>query len=318
MDNFWIVTLFQIHLSSEKFEHLKLLALEQFNGIGIEEYSLSEAEVDEILGERSYSGGDLPMEVLDEVDLILSGKPINIRTFFNQEIEAKGFFEIVRSQFLCEAQIECRHVEDWNLEWKKHYSPIVVDENFLVLPSWINENFPNRYILKINPGMGFGTGSHETTFLCLQLFSQFINHGELKSVLDFGSGSGILGIAALKTNDSLEVDFYDIDLEANKNCDQNIQLNDLVQSKYRLLLPEYRSYLQPSYSMIFANILQNILIEEAKFLTSLLHKGGHIILSGLLNHQVDLIIELYSGLNMELISRVSKGDWSALVMEKKS
>ena len=148
-----------MHLSSDKFENLKLLALEQFHGLGIEEYSLSEAEVDEILGERSYSGGDLPLEVLDEVDRILAGKPINVRIFFNQENLAYAFFEIVKSEYLCEAQIEKATIQDWNAEWKRHYRPIIIDDQLIVTPSWDDSINSQNYNLKIYPGMGFGTGS---------------------------------------------------------------------------------------------------------------------------------------------------------------
>lgn len=317
MDNFWVVTLFNLELDTSALESMQGWALEEFSAVGIEEYSLSEAEVDEILGIRSYSGGDLPQEVLDEVDEVVLGKANHFRFYFTSLSDAEGFKKFVQTNILCEVQLEEAKNEDWNAEWRKHYSPIKIDNKLEVVPSWLEDyQSASEKQLFIYPGMGFGTGSHETTFLCLKLFTKYCLGTFFDNVLDFGSGSGILGLATLKFNEDLKVDFYDIDPEANKNCYQNAEINSLQEKKFRLLLPEYRHLLEKSYGVVFANILENILLLEKEALAQYTSINGHLIISGLLNYQAPGVIEEYKKLGLTMVEHISEGDWSAIIFKK--
>lgn len=315
MKTFWVVTLFHAEMGPGEWASVEELAVQKYSALGIEEYSLNEPEVDRILGERSYSGGDLPEEVLDEVENVVKNGPVTVRFFFEKESGARGFQSEISRNILGEIQVEEHPVEDWNAEWKKHYSPIVVNERLTVVPSWQKDfQLQSGEKIMINPGMGFGTGSHETTFLCLKLFTEKVS-GDVKTVLDFGSGSGILGLAALKFYPDALVDFYDIDPEANENCLQNAGINGLQDLKFRLLLPEVRDRLQPEYDVVFANILENILIQENDYLVSRVKKGGSLILSGLLKHQAAGIISLYKS-SLQFEAELTKGDWSALLFRR--
>lgn len=315
MNTFWIVTLFHAEMRPEDWPSLQELAISGYHAQGIEEYSLDEPEVDRILGERSYSGGDLPEDVLDEVEVVVKNGPVNVRYFFENESDARGFHQELGRRVLAESQIEECPVEDWNAEWKKHYSPIVVNDKLTIVPSWQKgHKVDSGEKILINPGMGFGTGSHETTFLCLKLFTEDVK-GAVQDVLDFGSGSGILGLAALKLNPEARVDFYDIDPEANENCFQNAEINSLADRKFRLLLPEVRHLLQPGYDTVFANILENILLDEKDYLLSVVKPGGTLILSGLLRHQSAGIITAY-GKSLTFVKELTRGDWSALLFRR--
>ena len=317
MDAFWIVTLFHYQPSDNERFRVEELALNDFEALGIEEFSLSEPEVDALLGERSYSGGDLPQEVLDEVEMKVLGGPINYRFFFSDVENAQNFLKTIRTEILCESQIEKHESQDWNAEWKKHYGPIKVNESFEIIPSWDKEyKSKAKESLYIYPGMGFGTGSHETTFLCLKLFTEHILKEKIETVLDFGSGSGILGLAVFKFFPDARVDFYDIDPEANKNCFQNAEVNQLEEKSFRLLLPEVRERLLPAYDVIFANILESILLVECENLVKMSKANGHLILSGLLRHQVPKIIETYARAGMKLVNHLEQGDWAALLFQK--
>ncbi len=317
MDYFWIVTVFHVQMRSNEVDLLRNSAMEEFSSIGIEEFSLSEAEVDSILGERSYSGGDLPQEVLDEVELNVASLPASLRFFFDDKKKASEFFEYVRREVLCEVQLEEALQEDWNAEWKKHYSPIKVNTQIEILPSWHQKEISSETKqISIYPGMGFGTGSHETTFLCLKLFTENLTFSDLDNVLDFGSVSGILGLSSMLFNGDTRVDFFDIDPEANKNCYQNAELNDLAERSFRLLLPEFRHLILPKYDLIFASILENILISESEYLVERMNRESYLILSGLLNHQVLGIVDLYSSKGLKLVKDTRKGDWGALLFKK--
>lgn len=315
MDTFYVVTLFHYQPSRGEWVSLESHAVNEFETIGIEEFSLNEPEVDELLGDRSYSGGDLPQEVLDEVeDRVLKG-PVNYRFFFNEKENASAFLKFVKTECLCESQLEAKQSEDWNAEWKKHYSPIRVNDQLEIVPSWVNDHkSQSKEQIFIYPGMGFGTGSHETTFLCLKLYTDHVLKNKVETALDFGSGSGILGLSVFKFFPEAKVDFYDIDPEANKNCYQNAEINHLQDKAFRLLLPEVREKLLPQYDVVFANILESILLLERDALIA--HTNGYLILSGLLRHQAKGIIDSYSSKGMRLIEHAEKGDWAALIFSK--
>jgi ribosomal protein L11 methyltransferase len=317
MDAFWVVTLFHFQPSPDQWGSVESMAINEFETMGIEEFSLNEAEVDAILGDRSYSGGDLPQSVLDEVENKVLAEPVNYRFFFSDVDQATAFHEKIKTLFLCESQLEKHQTQDWNAEWKKHYSPIRVNEKLEIIPSW-NKDFSSttEKQIFIYPGMGFGTGSHETTFLCLKLFTEKVLGKPIKTVLDFGSGSGILGLSVFKFYPDVRVDFYDIDPEANKNCYQNAEMNNLENHGFRLLLPEVRDKLLDEYDVVFANILESILTEERDALISHTKINGSLILSGLLKHQAENVLKLYTQKGMKLISHLEKGDWAALILER--
>lgn len=312
------MTLYNLQLDLDGMEELQGQAIHEFGAQGIEEYSLEESEVDAILGDRSYSGGDLPDELIEEVDLLMKSKPQHLRFYFEetQEADALNFYNYGKDKILCESDFQKADTQDWNAEWKKHYKAIPVHAELCIVPAWEKTASSAEKDLFINPGMGFGTGSHETTFLCLKLFMEELP--AFTNILDFGSGSGILGLAALKRNKKALVDFYDIDLEANKNCYHNAQINELDQLSFRLLLPTHRELIKGPYELIFANILQPILHLECLNLKELLPLQGKIILSGLLKHQVPETQELYEKSGYKTLKVEIKGDWGAILMEKNS
>lgn len=295
-------------------------AVEDFHCDGVEEFSLEEARVDEILGERAYSGGDIPETLIDEVQAAtIDQDAFTYKYFFYEgdfEANSAGFVFFIKENYpelsLYTAQ---RDFEDWNAEWKKFYNPIWVSDNLEIIPEWMSDTHikRSRTQVYIYPGMGFGTGTHETTFLCLVLYDQIQN--ELTSsdtCLDFGCGSGILGIAAMKTK-HLKTHFCDIDRSALENCTQNLVLNfdgKNIQGTELMLRDRYQA---KKYDLVFANILEHVLVSEKPTIVSSIKNGGYLIVSGILNHQVDTIVKTYA--HMERISVVSKGDWSALLFK---
>ncbi|MBC7713834.1 MAG: 50S ribosomal protein L11 methyltransferase [Rhizobacter sp.] len=295
-------------------------AVEDFGCDGVEEFSLEEARVDEILGERAYSGGDVPESLIDEVQAAtIDQDNFTYKYFFYEgdfENNSAEFVFFVKENYpelsLYTAQ---KDFEDWNAEWKKFYNPIFVSENLEIIPEWMALTHVNKSKTQvyIYPGMGFGTGTHETTFLCLVLFDQIQNQlNSTNTCLDFGCGSGILGIAAMKTK-HLQTHFCDIDRSAMQNCTQNLVLNFEGENLHGTELIIRDRYQPKKYDLVFANILEHVLISEKPVIVDSIKKGGHLIVSGILNHQVDNIIKNYS--HMEKISVATKGDWSAILFK---
>lgn len=308
-----------IHLREE----LNSYALEDFGCDGIEEFSLEESRVDEILGERAYSGGDIPESLLDEVEEATnSQEEVSYKYFFYEgefEENSKDFQIFIKENFPdIPTHLDQKSFEDWNTEWRKFYQPIIVSDKLEIIPEWLAETRKDSKAEKvlIYPGMGFGTGTHETTYLCLKLFDEisekFIPE---MNCLDFGCGSGILGIAAIKTK-NLPTLFCDIDRDALDNCAQNLVLNFKDKNLSGSSLVLRNRYVSSKYNLVFANILEQVLISEKETILNSLQSNGWLIVSGLLNPQVDSILNQYS--NLKLVKVISKGDWSAILFRNET
>ncbi|MBL6990035.1 MAG: 50S ribosomal protein L11 methyltransferase [Bacteriovoracaceae bacterium] len=305
---------------SDDMTKIKKAAFEQFDCQGMEEFSLDEADVDELLGERAYGGGDVPLEVLDDVENSIKYKNLYKYKFYFYDCIVDNFKSYVIESFpkinITTAQEPWK---DWNEEWMKEYKPITVTNKIKIVPSWYkfdgNQSEDDIYI---NPGMAFGTGGHETTFLCLKLIDS-IDESDLmhKSCLDFGCGSGILGITFLKLFKG-PVEFCDIDKKALDNCKQNLLLNfEKEDLDGQRLVSRERFVVEKKFQIVFANILEHILLEEKKILTDLVIPDGYLVTSGILNNQVTSLIDSYTKNNEFTVEqKLEKGEWSAILFKK--
>lgn len=302
-------------------ETVETEAMTTYESTGIEEFSIDEARVDELLGERSYSGADLPESVIDEVaDKVLSSTD-SVKGFYFESLEKANDFKDYLEKNSIHAHVEEKDVQDWNEEWKKSYSPILVTKALEIIPSWDKESYTSKATnqIYIYPGMGFGTGNHETTFLCLKLLFETSFNFENVSCMDFGCGSGILGLALRKIQSKSIIDLYDIDQGALDNCKQNVELNDINESNIRYQLPKDRENFLDNYDIVFANILKNVLEFESKSIISLVKRGGALIVSGLLDGQQEDIKSLYTSIDpgLSFKKELVKGDWVAVLFERK-
>lgn len=305
-----------------RLEEINALAMSDYCCDGIQEFSLDEPTVDEILGERAYSGGDIPTEVIDEVNDVARNEYLSLLYYFYESEtivqDAKIFKEYLTSIELVDSiELNERPWDDWNKEWRKFYSPIVVSDELVIVPEWLKSDstYRDENCIYIYPGMGFGTGEHETTYLCLKHFIEIQDQLSSESTcLDFGCGSGILGIAAIKKL-NMPVCFCDIDKLALNNCLQNIDLNFEGQNlEGTNLISRERFKSNIEYDIVFANILENVLLLEQQELEKSVKDGGYLIVSGLLNHQVDTIINSYK--SFKAVQTHSKKDWSAILFQK--
>lgn len=206
--------------------------------------------------------------------------------------------------------------KDWAEVWKEFYHPRPLGQKFVVCPSWLEyqpkEGEEERHLLHIDPGMAFGTGYHETTRLALELLESS-SRVEGGYVLDYGTGSGILAIAALL----LKADFveaYDYDPVAVEVAGQNISLHE-VEGGYSVgqasLAPE-----GTLCDLVVANIIADVLVECAPSLLARLKPGGDLILSGIIDYRLEELKELYLGLGCELKRELVGEDWRALLLTR--
>ncbi|MGA9532039.1 MAG: 50S ribosomal protein L11 methyltransferase, partial [Anaerolineales bacterium] len=195
--------------------------------------------------------------------------------------------------------------------------PIEVGRQLLVQPSWLEPEPSDRIVLKIDPGMAFGTGTHPTTLLCLQLLEDLIEPGS--TLVDLGSGSGILSIAGILLGASRAL-AYDVSDHAVEATRANAQVNGvserLVAEKGSLdeLLAAMERGLKPD--LIVANILAPILEEMlSSGLVSALRPGSMLVLSGILAEQLEGLRSAAVGHDLTVIEERSQSDWHALALK---
>ncbi|TDJ29189.1 MAG: 50S ribosomal protein L11 methyltransferase [Gammaproteobacteria bacterium] len=178
--------------------------------------------------------------------------------------------------------------QDWERAHLKYFKPIQCGKNLWVVPSWADPPDPDAINIRLDPGLAFGTGSHPTTALCLAWLSD--KNLNDQSVIDYGCGSGILAITACKLG-AAHVIAVDIDPQALSATRDNMNRNGIDPASFETCLPE-RMDLEVT-DLLIANILSGPLVELAEKLTSLVKKGGKILLSGILENQLDDITSAY-------------------------
>lgn len=175
--------------------------------------------------------------------------------------------------------------QDWVRLTQSQFDPIPISQRLWITPTWHECPNPAAVNIQLDPGLAFGTGSHPTTRLCLQWLDANLKGGE--SVMDYGCGSGILAIAAMKLGAG-SADGVDIDPQAMMASNQNAEQNQVVA---RFFLPNQEP--QQQYDVVVANILTNPLKALAPLLTGKIKPGGRIALSGILQEQADEVMAIY-------------------------
>lgn len=295
-------------------------AFKNYNCGGTQVFDFNEMQVDKLLGKEAYVGGELPQSIIDKIDHAQDSEHETHLFFFfepSYEDDASKFIEYL-TKFNLVAKSETKNWEDWNQEWRKYYKPIIVSDRLQVYPAWERPEGDSSSKIWINPGMGFGTGTHETTFLCLEFYGELIDSlgkGKLQ-VLDLGCGSGILGIAAKKFS-NCDVNFCDIDKDALDNCVENLNINFEEGSLVGCTVCSRERFESSiKYDLIFANILEPVLLMEQKEIMNVSKTGTELILSGVLEDQYQNIINAYQKDNWKLINKKQKNDWISLHMRK--
>lgn len=172
--------------------------------------------------------------------------------------------------------------KDWEREWMDNFQPIACGERLWVVPSWLPAPNETAINLKLDPGLAFGTGTHPTTYLCLSWLDRVISGKE--QLLDFGCGSGILGLAALKLG-AAHMDGIDIDPQAMTATRNNAELNGIASTAYSVTTTAQD--LKSEYDVVVANILAGTLCDLHKPIISHVKPGGKLALSGILSHQAE-------------------------------
>lgn len=214
-----------------------------------------------------------------------------LSALFDAEIDTASAMATVQSRFgnsLPDNRWEQLEDKDWEREWMLNYHPIRCGENLWICPSWQEPPEPEAVNLMLDPGLAFGTGTHPTTFLCLQWIEQ--QNMDSKQLIDYGCGSGILGIASLLLG-AKQVVGVDIDPQALLTTAENAKRNHLSADSMPVFLPGEHPP-EPADIML-ANILAGPLAELAPKLNALTKLGGRLCLSGILTTQAETVMAAY-------------------------
>lgn len=205
--------------------------------------------------------------------------------------------------------------EDWNRHWKKHFKPFKLTNRLVIKPSWEEyEKLPHEIVLEMDPGMAFGTGLHASTKLALLLIEESFVAKPPKTVLDIGTGTGILGMdCALLGAES--VVGLDNDIDARTAAIENIHKNRL--EKIMVIDPRDLNELDTLFDLVIANITQDVLSLLADDILARMAPEGRLVMSGILTGpQTDIIKQVFGDRGLNLIKTQSQEEWTALLFGK--
>src|SRR5262249_41102320 len=203
--------------------------------------------------------------------------------------------------------------EDWMQRWKEGFEPIEIGERLVVAPSWkIPSEKRGRVLVQMDPGMAFGTGTHDTTRLCLLAIERYW-HG--KSLLDVGTGTGILAIAAALLEPGSRITAIDIDPVATSVAFDNASINS-VSHAIDIMTGATDKLAGRQFDVVVANLTAEVIVDNIRDLASSLRSGGIIILSGILATLVPGVGEGVEENHMRVLEQNSSSEWSAIIAEK--
>src|SRR5215211_5005663 len=289
---------------------------------------LAEAVAD-VLARFAYSGVMMEQGVkyTDEEDAGTPTGPITVRAYLemNDQIEElrqkleESLYYLGRIQPLPAASYKEIADQNWMEAWKQHYKPIRIGERLVIVPAWMDSPDPDRIAIKIDPGMAFGTGTHPTTQLCLELMEKYFDDDTRSmvnrplSAIDVGCGSGILSIAAIKLGAKSALG-VDIDAGSIVNARENASSNQ-VGDELILEVGSVQEILDGRFTLRKAPLgLANILAPVigrlfAAGLAQLIEANGAIILSGILQEQTQGVIDAAQAKGLRTNERKQMGDW---------
>jgi ribosomal protein L11 methyltransferase len=272
-----------------------------------------------------WVGAPAPGEQPPPAYVLDMSRPVVLRTYVPMNAQAEDIRQRVEQALwhlgqlrpVGPLQTRVLQEEDWANEWKKHYRVQRIGERIVIVPSWLDYTpQPDDILLNLDPGMAFGTGLHPTTRLCLQLLERKMQPS--LTVLDVGTGSGILAIAAVRLG-AAAVFALDNDPVAVDVARENVLRNGLSEQ----IVVELGSLgvadapvqgIEAGYQLIIANIISHVLIALAHELATALLPGGVLITSGIIQEREAEVTHALAAAGLQPQERVQEGDWVALVL----
>lgn len=254
----------------------------------------------------------------DEEEILKDGRDIcSVKYYLSDEENVIEFLNIL-NQMITVEKINCKietnkiFEEDWANNWKKYYHTFKVNDKIVVKPEWENYDLKDGEILiNIDPGMAFGTGTHETTKLCMKLIDKYIKKDFV--VYDVGTGSGILSILSSKLG-AKKIIAIDIDKVSISAAKQNVDLNNL--KNVEILEGNLLDKVSEKSDLIISNIIAEVNYDLIPDIVKIIKDDGIFITSGIIESKVDLIKNRLLEYKMEIIDELNENGWHAFAIKK--
>ena len=293
---------------SDNLEETKAKLVNMFNEIGINQVEVvdyfSENELD--YNANFSSKNDVWSIIGYVVDNRFANTKLNI--IFNN---LKEFMEN-ENEFMYEIFIAKCNDEDWQDEWKKYFHTVNITDNIVIKPSWDEyEPSDNEIVVEIDPGLAFGTGTHETTSLCVEFLEKYAQNK--KKLLDIGCGSGILMLIGKKLGVEKVVGI-DIDEKVNDVVLENFSKNG-INENFQVIIGNLVDDVNEKYDLVVSNILVDVLEKLLEDIEKILEKDATVIFSGILNEKEEAFSKKAKNYNLKQIDRKEKNNWVSLVFK---
>lgn len=293
---------------SDNLVETKAKLVNMFNEIGINQVEVidyfSENELD--YNANFSSKNDVWSIIGYVVDNRFSNTKLNI--IFNN---LKEFMEN-ENEFMYEIFTAKCNDEDWQDEWKKYFHTVNITDNIVIKPSWDEyEPSDNEIVVEIDPGLAFGTGTHETTSLCVEFLEKYAQNK--KKLLDIGCGSGILMLIGKKLGVEKVVGI-DIDEKVNDVVMENFSKNG-INENFQVIIGNLVDDVNEKYDLVVSNILVDVLEKLLEDIEKILEKDATVIFSGILNEKEEAFLKKAKNYNLKQIDRKEKNNWVSLVFK---
>ena len=293
---------------SDNLVETKAKLVNMFNEIGINQVEVidyfSENELD--YNANFSSKNDVWSIIGYVVDNRFANTKLNI--IFNN---LKEFMEN-ENEFMYEIFTAKCNDEDWQDEWKKYFHTVNITDNIVIKPSWDEyEPSDNEIVVEIDPGLAFGTGTHETTSLCVEFLEKYAQNK--KKLLDIGCGSGILMLIGKKLGVEKVVGI-DIDEKVNDVVLENFSKNG-INENFQVIIGNLVDDVNEKYDLVVSNILVDVLEKLLEDIEKILEKDATVIFSGILNEKEEAFLKKAKNYNLKQIDRKEKNNWVSLVFK---
>ena len=221
-------------------------------------------------------------------------------------------FSLDDEEFMYEIYTSECSDDDWKDEWKKYFHTVNITDNIIIKPSWDDyEASEGETVIEIDPGMAFGTGTHETTALCVEFLEKYVP-GK-KKLLDIGCGSGILMLIGKRLG-AEKVVGIDIDSNVKDVVIENFEKNN-IKDNYEIIIGDLVEDINEKYDLVVSNILVDVLTELLENIEKTLEKGATIIFSGIIKDKEEEFLRKTKEHNLVKIDRNEKNNWVSLVFK---
>ncbi len=278
-------------------------------GIYVEDYSSLEDDVLELVPHGMIDEELLNKDresVLIHIYIKPESNPVEVKAFVDERLDSANIDH--------ETDLMLKEEDEWLNNWRQYYKPIEVGENLLIQPVFKDEvKDTTRTVIKIEPGLAFGTGNHESTRLCLEAVEKYTKPG--MRVLDVGCGSGILGIASTLLG-AEEAYGVDIDATAVRIANENAELNNVV-GKFTAECGDLTEHAKGKFNLVLANIVADVIISLTENIKTYMAEDATFVMSGIIDTREDDVLAALQKNGFEIIERKPDNGWVCLVAKSR-